>query len=288
MNIIFVCTGNTCRSPMAEGFLKSKNLPNLNISSRGFGGGETANEKSVAVMDEIGIDISKHISKSVTADDIKNTDKFICMTASHKALLLSLGAKEKNILVLGGGIPDPFGFDISVYRDCRDKITKEIEALIKNGFLGTLEIAAATPADIPDIAAIERACFSVPWSEKAISDSMNAKTVFYIARVGGNAVGYIGASIVAGEGYVTNVAVSPEFRRQGIGEALLNTVIGKHKCELEFLSLEVRMSNDAAISLYNKLGFKKAGTRKRFYEHPTEDAFIMTKTLSKAFKPELA
>lgn len=280
MNIVFVCTGNTCRSPMAEGYLKFKSkLPYLSVASRGFSGGENVNEKSVAVMNEIGIDISNHISKVITANDIQNTDKFICMTESHKGLLLSLGVKEKNIFVLGSGIPDPYGLDIDVYRNCRNQIINEIDTLIKNGFFNMAKITAALPDDTPDIAAIERECFSTPWSENAILESMNAKTHFYIAKVGGVTAGYMGISIIAGEGYVTNIAVLPRFRKQGIGEAILNTIIKNHKDELEFISLEVRVSNDAAISLYEKLGFKVVGTRKRFYEHPTEDALIMTKTL---------
>ncbi len=284
MNIIFVCTGNTCRSPMAEGYLKSKNILGVNVQSRGFSNGETANEKSVAVMNEIGIDISHHISRSVTADDIKNTDKFICMTAGHKSLLLSLGAK--NVSVLGDGIPDPFGLDITVYRNCRDKIFTEIDALMCNSFFDDISITLATENDISPIAEIEKVCFSTPWSENSILESMNAKTVFYVARKSNSVAGYMGVSIIAGEGYVTNVAVLPKFRRQGIGEKLLSSVIKNHKDELDFISLEVRVSNDAAISLYKKMGFEIVGTRKRFYEHPTEDALIMTKTLSKAFKPE--
>ncbi len=279
MNIIFVCTGNTCRSPMAEGYLKSKNLPELNIASRGFSGGDNANEKSVTAMNEIGIDISNHISSTVTVDDIQNTDKFICMTKQHKSLLLAIGAKEKNVFVLGGGIPDPYGFDIDVYRDCRDKIVNEIEMLIKNGFFNKAEVLAASPDDAPNIAAIENECFVTPWSENAILDSMNAKTHFYIAKVGDVTAGYMGVSIICGEGYVTNIAVLPKFRNQGIAKHILNTVIQNHKTELEFISLEVRVSNDAAISLYKKMGFEVVGTRKCFYAHPIEDAYIMTKVI---------
>ncbi len=107
---------------------------------------------------------------------------------------------------------------------------------------------------------------------------MNAKTFFYVASVGGVTAGYMGISIIAGEGYVTNIAVLPRFRKQGVALCILNTVIENHKNDLDFISLEVRVSNDAAISLYKKLGFEMVGTRKRFYEHPTEDALIMTKT----------
>ena len=87
----------------------------------------------------------------------------------------------------------------------------------------------------------------------------------------------MGISKIAGEGYVTNIAVLPEHRRLGIGKKILEFVIQKSKDELEFISLEVRVSNHAAISLYEKLGFKNVGLRKRFYTNPTEDAIIMTK-----------
>ena len=88
----------------------------------------------------------------------------------------------------------------------------------------------------------------------------------------------MGLSKIAGEGYVTNIAVLPEFRRKGIGRALLQYVINDCENQLEFISLEVRVSNDAAISLYKKFGFAEVGRRKRFYTHPDEDALIMTKT----------
>ena len=235
MNIIFVCTGNTCRSPMAEYYLKSKNLDGVNVISRGFSGGEGANPKSVAVMGEVGIDISAHISRCITAEEIKNADAVICMTESHKAMLMAFASEQKQIFVLGGGIPDPFGCDI------------------------------------------EKQSFSTPWSENAIRESMTSSTVFYTAKSAEKVVGYIGVSKIAGEGYVTNIAVLPEYRRKGVGKRLLEYVINDCKNQLEFISLEVRVSNDAAISLYKKFGFKPVGLRKRFYTNPTEDAVIMTK-----------
>ena len=87
----------------------------------------------------------------------------------------------------------------------------------------------------------------------------------------------MGLSKIVGEGYVTNIAVLPEYRRLGIGEKILGYVIDNTKAELEFISLEVRVSNIAAISLYEKFGFERAGLRKRFYTNPQEDAIIMTK-----------
>lgn len=278
MNIIFVCTGNTCRSPMAEHYLKSKNLEGVNVISRGFSGGEVANQNSIAVMGEIGIDISNHISSRITADEVQNADAIICMTESHKELLMSFGLNQNRIFVLSGGIPDPFGCNINTYRKCRDSILAGIDQLIQNGFFNKIKISIATVDDIADIAYIEKQCFSIPWSENAIHESMTANTVFYVARANDTVAGYIGLTKIAGEGYVTNVAVLPEYRRKGIGRALLEYVINDCNTQLDFISLEVRVSNNAAISLYKKFGFTQVGTRKRFYTHPYEDALIMTKT----------
>ncbi len=277
MNIIFVCTGNTCRSPMAEYYLKSKNLKDVNVISRGFSSGEGANLNSIAVMNEVGIDISNHISNCITSDDAQNADAIICMTESHKQLLIMSGANPEHISVLSGGINDPYGCDIDTYRKCRDNIFAGIDNLINNGFFNNIVIQIATLDDVTDIANIEKQSFSTPWSENAIQESLTAGTAFYTAYFNGCVAGYMGLSKIAGEGYVTNIAVLPEFRRKGIGNKLLKYVINDCKSELEFISLEVRASNSAAISLYEKLGFCRVGLRKRFYANPKEDAIIMTK-----------
>lgn len=279
MNIIFVCTGNTCRSPMAEYYLKSKKLNNVAVISRGFSCGEPANQNSVAAMREINIDISNHISRCITNEDVLSADKIICMTDSHKQALLSYGVNENKLLVLSGGIPDPYGADLDTYKNCRDAILKGIDNLIDGGFFDEVYISIANQDDVSDIANIEKASFSTPWSENAILESMNASTIFYVAHKQQKIVGYMGLSKIAGEGYVTNVAVLPEYRRLGIGKKLLKHVINDSK-ELEFISLEVRISNQAAISLYESFEFKNVGTRKRFYTNPTEDAIIMTKYLN--------
>lgn len=277
MNIIFVCTGNTCRSPMAEYYLRSKNLDGVNVTSRGFNGGDVANENSVTVMKEIGIDIKNHISSYITPNDIQSADAIFCMTESHKQILMLSGAEQNKLHVLGGGIPDPFGLDVETYRTCRDDIFKAIDNLIDDGFFDTVKITSATTDDVEDIANIEKSSFSTPWSENAIRESMNVGTTFYVARFKNKIVGYMGLSKVVGEGYVTNIAVLPEHRRLGIGEKILRHVIDNSKDDLEFISLEVRISNNAAISLYEKFDFQRVGLRKRFYTNPTEDAIIMTK-----------
>ncbi len=138
-----------------------------------------------------------------------------------------------------------------------------------------LEIVKATSDDVADIKKIEDECFSVPWSEKSIEESLkNPCSHFYIAKVNNEAVGYIGVQIFSGEGYVTNVATLPEYRKQGIARALMERALEN---EMDFLTLEVRKSNLPAISLYRKLGFEEVGIRPKFYREPNEDAVLMTK-----------
>lgn len=132
--------------------------------------------------------------------------------------------------------------------------------------------------DIPSIDEIERSCFSSPWSEDSIKSSFkNSSNHFYAAETDGIIAGYIGLSVVLDEGYILNVAVIPDQRRKGIAKALLNEVINIYKKDLQFLTLEVRPSNTAAIGLYEGFGFERVGSRKNYYRNPTEDALLLTK-----------
>lgn len=141
-----------------------------------------------------------------------------------------------------------------------------------------IEICTAGVSDIPAIAELERMCFSAPWSEKAISDTMTGdNSLFLVAKQEGKVCGYIGSYTALDEGYITNVAVNPDCRRRGIGEALVKTLIEKGKEKLlSFWTLEVRESNSGAIALYSKLGFENVGKRPRFYSNPVEGAYLMT------------
>ncbi len=139
-------------------------------------------------------------------------------------------------------------------------------------------IRRAVPADAAAIAAIEQACFSKPWSLESVRSGLQNETdFFYIAEADGAAAGYLGLSRVLDECYLYNLAVLPQYRRQGIARRLLNGACGEMFASgASFVSLEVRASNAAAIALYAQLGFRRAGARKDFYSSPTEDAVIMT------------
>ncbi len=276
MKILFVCSGNTCRSPMAEGYLKSLNIKGLEVASAGLQVGQysSVSENSVAAMKEIDIDISTHIPRQINLSMINAYEKIICMTATHKAILELSGVKA-DISVLGFGISDPYGQDEDAYILCRKEITNEIDKLINK-----MSVRPYKKGDEKEIAEIERECFSLPWSENAVVSSIDKGDAFFVLEKGFSVVGYVGLSTVLDEGYINNIAVKKEHRQKGGAGLLLNELIkyAENK-DLSFISLEVRASNKNAIGLYEKNGFKNMGIRKNFYENPKEDAIIMTKTM---------
>lgn len=140
------------------------------------------------------------------------------------------------------------------------------------------EILKMTSAHISEIARLETECFSSPWSENALSEELENENSYFLAAVSDKLIGYIGVQEICGEAYITNVAVFAEYRKAGIGRALLRAACnGAKSRNCEFITLEVRESNSAAISLYESEGFEKAGIRKNFYSAPTENGIIYTK-----------
>ncbi len=139
-----------------------------------------------------------------------------------------------------------------------------------------------TEEDVSAVAELEKKCFAVPWSEKSFHDEMKNKlAVYFVAKSDARCIGYAGFWNVSGEGGITNVAVLPEYRRQGIGSMLIAEMIKTAvKLKLDLLTLEVRKSNIAAQGLYKKYGFDIIGERKRYYSDNGEDAWIMTKTFA--------
>ncbi len=133
-----------------------------------------------------------------------------------------------------------------------------------------------TTEDVPAVAAIEKDCFSEPWSEQGFLDGMDNSAIFLVAEDEGEIVGYIGMYVMPPEGEITNVAVAKEARGSGTGAALVEAMqqrAAEHG--VERIVLEVRVSNDPAIHVYEKRGFTTIGVRKNFYRLPTEDAGIM-------------
>lgn len=143
-----------------------------------------------------------------------------------------------------------------------------------------VQIVPMTADHLDEVAELERICFPDPWSRNMLAEELdNALSAFLVALDDeGRVAGYAGLQVVLNEGTITNIAVRPEYRRQGVARQLLDVFLnfarGNH---LAFLTLEVRSSNYGAIALYGELGFRSVGRRKNYYEHPKEDALIMTK-----------
>lgn len=141
-------------------------------------------------------------------------------------------------------------------------------------------IERMTRADVAQVEAIEQEIFSVPWSEKSFIDACETKeNVYIVCKDNGKVLGYCGMWTVLGEGNITNMAVAKEYRRQGIAKLLMSEMerISIEENGVDVFFLEVRQSNENAKKLYEKMGYKPIGTRKRFYEKPVEDAIVISK-----------
>lgn len=142
-----------------------------------------------------------------------------------------------------------------------------------------MEILPMTQRHVPQVAALEKICFSDPWSENSVAGELSNPLSCWLVCVENDTVlGYVGAQTVLGETDMMNLAVIPQARRQGIAESLiLNLVAELKRQESHCLSLEVRASNAPARALYEKLGFAQVGRRPNYYRNPKEDALILRK-----------
>ena len=133
--------------------------------------------------------------------------------------------------------------------------------------------------DVQKVSELEQEYFSLPWSYESLKKEIaNNNSIFCVADIDGEIVGYGGMLLVMDEGDITNIVVSESYRRRGIGRGIVKFLIDEgKKLGCENYTLEVRVSNQSAINLYESLGFQKEGIRPHFYERPIEDAYIMWK-----------
>lgn len=259
--------------------LCDRGIDGIEVSSAGLAAypGDEVSEKSVNAAKKYGVDISDHRSRRVNEYMLSN-GVFVCMTASH-AEVLKPYLKENRLFILGNGIADPYGGTQEIYDLCAEEINTALPELLNKIINLNTSVEPMKSEHISEIAEIESRCFSMPWTEKSLSDELDNENAHFLSAVfDGKVIGYVGVIEICGEADITNIAVLSEYRRCGIGEMLMKKAEnGAIERNCENITLEVRVSNTAAISLYNKSGYKQAGIRKGFYEKPKEDALLMTK-----------
>ena len=144
-----------------------------------------------------------------------------------------------------------------------------------------IRIVPMTVDHLDELERLERICFSRPWSKRMLGEELdNACAAFLVAEDAetGTVLGYAGLLAMMDEGYITNVAVFPEYRRCGIAARIIEVFMNFARAnKLAFLTLEVRPSNAAAIALYQSFGFEEVGRRRNYYDLPKEDALILTR-----------
>ena len=141
-------------------------------------------------------------------------------------------------------------------------------------------IIDTTETQLEQIEAIEQQCFSCPWTPDQLRSQLSDDRHVFLAAVeeSGAVLGYVGMMFVLDEGYISNVAVAPAHRRQGVADALISALITRaEELGLAFVTLEVRAGNEPAKALYAKHGFIPVGRRKNYYDLPKEDAILMTR-----------
>lgn len=280
MNILFICTGNTCRSPIAEHIFRNKAKAfkgYFNVNSFGFAAvdGTPASEYAIEVMRNRGIDISSHKANKISANIIASADFIFCMSEQIYSII-TVAAPERTFL-FGGGIADPYGGTPEEYEACAGQIENEIDKLFESEMFFNTELMEYD--DITAVSDIEKDSFSDPWSENSFYAHLSLSySRSFVIKFLDKPVGYICCEHLIDDMCLLNIAVDKSMRRRHLADKLMTMMIDL--CEymgVMSLTLEVRESNFSAQKLYAKYGFKNEGKRKNYYTKPVEDAYIMTK-----------
>ena len=291
--VLFVCTGNTCRSPMCASVASAKY--GISADSRGLAAdGSLISHNAVTALRERGFDADENrASLPLTAEDIADADLVVTVTPAHAKIIRdALPQFAEKIVPMPLPISDPFGGDLILYRAGLSDIEAALEMLFgadcsedSRGRLSLqrygLKIIDATPDMIDGIAALELRAFTVPWSKKTFESAFQSDKVSVFAALDGDTLaGFACLMCIAPDAELMNIAVDDAYRSQGIGSSLMDAVQERAaSLGAEEIFLEVRESNAPARHLYEKYGFEVLGKRKGYYQKPVEDAILMKCTM---------
>ncbi len=291
--ILFVCSGNTCRSPMAEALFNAYLDSEWQADSAGLGAfrgdgiskGALDALRFTATPQNEAKPYTDHLSKPVTEEEMASAHLVYGISERHaEALKAHFPHHKDKIRSFSHDIPDPYGRDTGVYLETLAAIRSEIAKILRELKKNADGIyPAVAESDLFDILTIENQSFSTPWSERSFRMSLDNPITHAIVKLkDGRVAGYAFYSLLFEDGELYNIAVDPNCRGFGIGNELLSAVVDDClRRKAEILRLEVRQGNTPARGLYKKFGFLEEGIRKNYYQNPTEDAILMHLPLEK-------
>lgn len=285
--VCFVCTGNTCRSPMAAAILNHYGHGRYKAISAGTAAlnGDKIAQNAVLALKKAGIentpdnDYIHHTAQLMKRELAERCDKIVAISSRHMIQLVSAFPQyAKKIFVLPHDIPDPYLGELSAYERCLDRMLADILEMFdctpKIGY----NVRRGLHTDIERILEIDREAFSDPWSRETLESCFSDNTDIWVLEH--DQSGVCGFAVLdrtlGNEAELHKIAIDTASQGKGLSKSLMKKLINEAaKRGVKRLMLEVRESNIAAISLYEKFGFVKVGTRPAYYRKPTENAVLM-------------